>query len=51
MTKTVGSHALALSAWALKKAHIVSYQETRAQIAKICMQSKFLTYRDFPLKP
>ena len=30
MTKPVWSHVLALSAWTLKKAHILSCQETLA---------------------
>ena len=43
ITKTVWSHVLALSAWTLKKAHIVSCQKASAQITNICMQGKFLT--------
>ena len=43
MTKPLWSHVLALSAWTLKKAHIVSYQEASFQITNICMQEKFLT--------
>ena len=51
MTKPVWSNVLALSAWTLKKAHIVSCQEALAQITKICMQGKFLTNQAFPPKP
>ena len=51
MTKPVWSHVSALSAWTLKKAHIVSCKEASAQITKICIQGKFLTNRALPPKP
>ena len=40
---SVWSHVLALSAWTLKEAHIVSCQDVCAQITNIYMQGKFLT--------
>ena len=42
MTNPVWSHVLALNAWTLKKAHIISYQETSVQITNFYMQGKFL---------
>ena len=36
MTKPVWSHVLVLSAWTLKKAHIISYQE--AQTIPDCLR-------------
>ena len=43
------SPVLGLSAWTLKKAHIVSCQEASEQITNICMQ-KFLTNWTLPPK-
>ena len=45
MTKPFRSHVLALSAWTLKKAHIVSCQEAWTQI------TKFLHARQIPHQP
>ena len=38
MNKPVWSNVLALSAWTLMKAHIVSCQEACVQITDVCMQ-------------
>ena len=43
MTTPDWSRVFGLSAWTLKKAHIISCQEARAQITNISMKSKFLT--------
>ena len=43
MTKPVWSHVLALNAWTLQKAHIISCQQVSVQITNIYMQLKFLT--------
>ena len=48
MTEPVWSHVLALSAWTLKKAHIVSCPSPDY---KNLMQGKFLTNQAFPPKP
>ena len=38
ISKPVWSHVVVLSAWTLKKTHIVSCQEASSQITNICMQ-------------
>ena len=43
MTNPDWSHALALNAWTLKTAYIISCQEASAQITNTYMQGKFLT--------
>ena len=41
MTYPVWPYVLALNAWTLKKAHIISRQEDSVQITNIYMQGKF----------